>query len=74
MGIEVKICMKTYEDTLINNTNLEFVFEWKFKNNDTKFITLARSEKEVINENSQRYNVDKNLIEILNFRILERNF
>lgn len=66
--------MKTYEDTLINNTNLEFVFEWKFKNNDTKFITLARSEKEVINENSQRYNVDKNLIEILNFRILERNF
>ncbi len=65
--------MKTYVNTAVN-LKMEFIFEWKFKGNKTKFISIANDEKEVINDNSKKYGVDKNLIEIISCKTIERSY
>lgn len=64
--------MKTYAN-IVANLHMEFIFEWKFKGNKTKFISIAKDEKEVINDNSKKYGVDKNAIEIISCTTIERS-
>lgn len=64
--------MKT-SASISSNLKMEFIFEWKFKSNNTRFISIAEDEKEVIDKNAKRYRIDKNAIEIISCKTFERS-